>query len=124
MKKNDVMPIIHLQQMPNGGSDVTLKKDITDIEDALDKILSLRPVTWYWKEDTQNSELNYGFIAQEVEQVLPHLVSEDTWKDGSTRRFLSTNNMLPYVIYAIKEQQAQIDELRELVHEIRKTNRK
>ena len=104
MSQNEQIPVIQLKKMPTGGSDVTLKKGITILSGGLEKILALRPVTWYWKTDTKNDELNYGFIAQEVEQVLPHLVNDDTWHDGTTRKFLAVGDMTPYVVSAIKEQ--------------------
>ncbi len=57
--------------------------------------------------------LQYGFIAQEVEEAMPELVSEGTWNDGTQRKFLTTSDMMPYLVIAIKEQQAQIVRLQE-----------
>jgi hypothetical protein len=54
-------------------SDVRLKENITTIENALDKVTSLRGVNFSWKED-ENSNMVLGFIAQEVEEVEPKLV--------------------------------------------------
>ena len=111
--------IIHLLEMPTGGSDNTLKKDIRAIEDSLSTVLALRPVTWKWKTD-KTQRTNYGFIAQEVEKVLPHLVTEEEWEDGSTRKFLATNNIMPYAISAIKEQHEEITVLLEAIKEQQK----
>ena len=100
-------------EMPNGGaSDMTLKKDMIEISAALDRVLALRPVTWHWKKDHDDPRLQHGFIAQEVEQVIPELVSLDTWEDGTERKFLSTKEMIPYLVAAIQEQQREIEELR------------
>ncbi|HOZ52980.1 MAG TPA: tail fiber domain-containing protein, partial [Chitinophagaceae bacterium] len=63
------------------GSDQQFKQDIVDYNGALEKIRDLRPVNFYF--DTVNYDLNfptdmqYGLIAQEVETVLPELVSNE-----------------------------------------------
>ncbi|MEK7571436.1 MAG: helix-turn-helix domain-containing protein [Patescibacteria group bacterium] len=98
---------------PTCGSDETLKKDISSLStsDLLTKIAGLRPVSYHWKTDGGDAPLNYGFIAQEVEAVFPELVTEDTWADGSTKKFLNIGGLVPYIIGAVKEQQLQIDYL-------------
>ena len=56
-------------------SDFRLKKDIVSLENSLDKILKLNPVTFRWKNnDTKN---NIGLIAQEVEDIIPDAVNEN-----------------------------------------------
>ena len=109
----DRTPLVELQAMPNGGgSDLSLKKDVTQLSAGLNHIMALRPVSWRWKVEEANDRSEYGFVAQEVEEILPDLVSIDSWKDGSKRKFLSTKEMIPYLVAAIQEQQAQIEELR------------
>ena len=57
-------------------SDRRLKKNITDISGGqLDKILSLRPRIFEWK-DERKTGVQEGFIAQEVESVMPEAVEE------------------------------------------------
>ncbi len=93
--------------MPNGGaSDANLKVNVVEVETALERVLALRPVTWSWKDDTNERE--YGFIAQEVEKIFPELVSVKKWKDGTSRKFLLTKGLLPYLIKALDEQEQQI----------------
>lgn len=104
--------IVQLVEMPNGGSDITLKKNVVNVDDVLARVLALRPVTWNWKTDNGGAPLKYGFIAQEVEELFPDLVEVREWTDGTQRKFLSTNDLLPYLVAAIKEQQDQIEELR------------
>jgi len=118
MSQNDQIPVIHLQKMPTGGSDATLKKGVTILSGGLQKIRALQPVTWYWKTDEKNEDLNYGFIAQEVENVLPDLVNDDTWHDGTTRKFVAVGDMTPYVVSAIKEQADDIIGVNERVAEL------
>lgn len=116
--------VIELQEMPTGGgSDATLKTDIREIHSAMALLLRLRPTTWHWKSDKKRQRREYGFIAQEVEQVLPWLVSDQTWEDGSKRKFLSTKEMIPLLVRAVQEQQKQIDDLSEQVEMLSKSRR-
>lgn len=107
--------------MPNGGgSDHTLKMNIAELPEVLKKVLALRPVSWDWKE---TNEREYGFIAQEVEANMPDLVYTDTWTDGTTRKHISTKELLPYFVGAIQEQQKQIDALRADVRNLKKQDK-
>ena len=102
----------------NSTSDIRYKKNIETIDSALDKVQSLRGVTFEWdndafKEDETSKKPNFtgratGVIAQDVEKVLPEAVSEN--EDGFKN--VSYGNMVGLLIEAIKEQQAQIDELK------------
>lgn len=105
--------LVYLQAMPTGGgSDNTLKKNITDLPFTLEQVLALRPVTWNWKDTTLGDRQEYGFVAQEVEKEIPNLVYTDTWVDGTTRKFISSQALLPYLIAAIQELQAEIEDLK------------
>jgi hypothetical protein len=106
---------------PVGGtvSDVTLKNNISYFGSGiLSKIIALKPVRWNWKDKEEGTEIQYGFIAQDVERVIPHLVSEGIWKDGSKKKLLNTTDMIPYLVSAIKEQQDQIVALQRLVSKL------
>jgi hypothetical protein len=85
-------------------SDEKLKENIVTISDPIDTIKKLRGVEYNWKD---NGNKSMGVIAQEVEKVLPYLVSEN--ENGKTVMY---QNMIGLLIEAIKEQQKQIDELR------------
>ncbi len=105
-------PLVELNDMPNGGgSDKSLKKDIRTIRTGLERVLALRPVSWRWKTEKPGKKVEHGFVAQEVEEVLPDLVYLDAWDDGTERKFLSTKEMIPYLVSAIQEQQKQIEML-------------
>ena len=113
--------VVHLQEMPTGGgSDITLKQNITDLPAALTKVLALRPVTWKWKGQTSATKHEYGFIAQEIEEILPELVYSDIWTDGTDRKFIATKELVPYLVAAVKELQDQIDELEATIKALRK----
>lgn len=63
-------------------SDRRLKRDITEAAPVLDRVGRLRPVYFYWRADQFpargfGAERAYGLIADDVEQVLPELVSTD-----------------------------------------------
>lgn len=90
---------------PSCGSDFTLKKDINslDTKDLLTKVSALNPVSYRWITDDVNANLQYGFIAQEVGEQFANLVSDNLWIDGTTRKFLNTGGLMPYVVGAIKE---------------------
>jgi len=104
--------LVLLDKMPTGGgSDYTLKQNISDITITLNKVKALRPVVWNWKDKTDGRQ-EYGFIAQEVEKILPDLVYTDTWKDGTRRKFLSSKGLIPYLIAAVQELHAEIESLR------------
>mgnify|MGYP002638046679 CR=1 FL=1 len=93
-------------------SDITLKKNIELIPNALDKVLSLRGIT-YNRIDIENEPKQSGVIAQEVEKVLPEVVHTD--EEGI--KSVAYGNMVGLLIEAIKEQQQQIDELRRKLEE-------
>lgn len=89
-------------------SDERLKNNISLFTDGLDHILKLQPKTYFWNQDEKN-ELNYGFIAQDVQKVIPHAVTEMDRPDG---KFLSLDQgaFTPYMINAIKDLNSKIEE--------------
>jgi len=111
-----IQKTLKLDQMPQGGSDTDLKQDVVALVDGLDKIMALRPVSWEWKAEadrkTVDDATQYGFIAQEVEKVVPDLVGKGAWNDGRAIKTLAVTDMIPYLVAAIKEQQEQIAELK------------
>jgi hypothetical protein len=62
-------------------SDQRLKNNIQSISYGLDEILKLNPVTFNWIEDKINQGKQYGFIAQEVQKIMPDLVKNLGIKD-------------------------------------------
>jgi len=92
-------------------SDASLKKNIETVDSALDKVLALRGVTFDWKDSDVSA---YGFIAQEVEEVLPELVSDEEIKS------VQYGNITAVLVEAVKEQQKQIEELREELRLLKK----
>ena len=87
-------------------SDIKLKKNINSIEDSLSKILSLRGVGFEWKDKERGKGIQQGFIAQEVEKIIPELIT------GGETKYVNYQGIIPVLVEAIKEQQKQIDELK------------
>lgn len=89
-------------------SDANMKKNIESIEDenSLNILNSLRPVKYNWKNDGSDSEKTSGFIAQEVESVLPELVITE----NGTKR-LSMNGLIPYIVGSVKELSSKVDRI-------------
>jgi hypothetical protein len=82
-------------------SDERLKSDIKTIDNALEKVMSMRGVFF-----TKQAEKGIGVIAQEIEKVLPEVVHNGEYKS------VAYGNIVGVLIEAIKEQQKQIDELK------------
>ena len=57
-------------------SDARLKTDIQDITLGLDFISQLKPVSYKWLNNRANQDTQYGFIAQDVQEIEPSLVRE------------------------------------------------
>lgn len=91
-------------------SDERLKTNIISIsgENALTKIMDLRPVTFAWKTDETGDE-RIGLIAQEVEQILPSLVNTD--EDGY--KSVAYGGFTAYIISAAQELNKQLADLRD-----------
>ena len=88
-------------------SDARIKKNVNTIEKALDKVLQLRGVS-YQRTDIESDKTHIGVIAQEIEKILPEVVSENDKGNLS----VAYGNIVGILIEAIKEQQLQIEELK------------
>ena len=97
-------------------SDKRLKENIKPLDGALDKILKISGVEFDWKPLTEkekktihgNEGHDVGVIAQEIEEVLPEVV---TTRDSGYKA-VKYEKIVPLLIEAIKEQQKQIEELK------------
>ena len=87
-------------------SDERLKSNIETIPNALDKVLQMRGVNF-----DKNGHKSMGVIAQEVEKIIPEVVSTEN-KDGEEYLGVAYPNMVGVLIEAIKDLQKQVDELK------------
>ncbi|MBQ1698337.1 MAG: tail fiber domain-containing protein [Bacteroidales bacterium] len=103
----------------NGSSDSRLKTNVATMESSLDKVLKLRGVTFNWKNATSNTsnKLQYGFIAQEVEKVLPDLVGTDS----NGFKTVNYTGVIPVLTEAIKTQQEEIESLKSENEQLKST---
>jgi hypothetical protein len=91
------------------GSDIRLKENIAPLTNSLSKVLSLNGVSFNWKpEVSKDRSKQVGFIAQDVEKVVPELVKTD----DKGMKSLEYGNMSALLVEAVKEQQKQIDDLK------------
>jgi len=85
-------------------SDQSLKENVVDIEPSLNKIIALRPVRFDWKQEMQIEQKQIqGFIAQEVETVLPDLVYDYQYNDTEIKKSIKMGDMIPTLVKAIQE---------------------
>ena len=96
-------------------SDARVKTNVNTIENALEKTLALRGVT-YNRTDSEDVRTKVGVIAQEIIEVLPEVVNQDN--DGMYN--VSYGNITALLIEAIKEQQSQIEELKTIINGLTK----
>ena len=105
-------------------SDARLKTNVETISGALDIVKHLRGVRFQWLPDNKREsqvgntptlapdEVHVGFIAQEVEAVAPEAVVPPKKKGaGSAYYGLKEADLIPFLVEAIKEQQAEIEQL-------------
>ena len=100
-------------------SDERLKKNITELTDALSIVSKMRGVNFDWRTDefpdkNLPQKTQIGFIAQEIQSFVPEAVIEGA--DGFLA--LDYGRLTPLLVEAIKEQQAAIERLTEKTKEI------
>jgi len=86
-------------------SDISMKENIIHITNALENVTKLRGVYFNWKNEPEMGH-RIGFIAQEVEQVIPELVFTNP-TDGL--KGVNYAEMTAVLVEALKEQQQQIE---------------
>lgn len=85
-------------------SDLRLKKNVTSVENALDKIMKLDGVNFTWKDELQGGN-DIGLIAQNVQKTFPEVVNTD--QNGMLS--VSYANLVAPVIEALKELKGILD---------------
>ncbi len=115
---------VHVEGDITYSSDSRLKTDIVNIENPLDKIMSLNGVSYNWNSEEFperhfDNRTHIGVIAQNVEEVLPELV----YTDENGYKSVSYEKLTPVLIEAVKEQQSEIEALKseneELINRIK-----
>jgi hypothetical protein len=94
-------------------SDESLKSDVQTMNTALDTVMSLEGVEFTWKD---SGERDFGFIAQEVQAVLPKAVH--TAGDGV--QGVDYSRLTSVLVEAVKAQQVQIEDLKNMITKLKK----
>jgi hypothetical protein len=105
---------------PNSSSDRRFKKNISTVSGALQKLSKLNPVNYDWRQDEFenkgfNDKKQWGFIAQEIEKVMPELVKED--KKGYLK--LNYTGVIPLLTKAMQEQQTEMEKQQKEIDQLK-----
>jgi hypothetical protein len=89
-------------------SDEHLKKNITPMTDNLSQVMALQPVYFNWNAENAGTAEHPGFVAQQVQQIMPEVVSTDP-----TTGLLSIgySDLVPVMVGAMQQMQAEITTL-------------
>ena len=88
-------------------SDKRLKKNITWLKQSLEKVLKLKGVNFYRKEKTKGTDKQIWLIAQDVEKVVPEVVTEG----ADWYKAVAYSNLVALVVEAIKELATKVEKL-------------
>ncbi len=96
----------------NCTSDIRLKERVTPIDGALEKILSLRGVTFHWRDADRSGPEHLGVIAQDVEGAFPQAVSTMQAGDLNDAKAVDYAVLVAPLIEAVRTLKAENDALR------------
>jgi hypothetical protein len=87
----------------NSASDMKLKENVKKMSESLTMISKFNPVEFTWKNideviERKRTTIDYGFIAQEVEKILPHLVHE-----GNDYKVIKYEKIVPFLVKGMQE---------------------
>jgi hypothetical protein len=117
----DVVGNICVTGTVGGCSDARYKKDVETLTNALELITQIRGVNFNWRasefpDKKFSDEQQVGFIAQELKEVLPELVSQGS--DGYYS--VDYSRLTPVLVEAVKEQQKEITSLKAEMQELKR----
>ena len=93
-------------------SDRRLKENIAPITYGLNEVLQLNPVSFSWKDDN-NKNKQFGFIAQEVQEIMPEAIIEGDYLG------LEKDAIYATLVIAIQELKSQNDDLQQQINELK-----
>ena len=94
------------------GSDIVLKENVETLVTGLDIISKLRGVSYNWKNKARGESKQYGVIAQELEKVMPELVSKHSFMGEEETKGVNYIGIIAPLIEAVKELKTQVDALK------------
>jgi hypothetical protein len=92
----------------NSTSDQNLKENIVSLSDSIDILNKINPVKFNWKD---NGKVSYGVIAQELEKILPELVS-----DVGEYKSVSYVQLIAFLIDVVKKHEEEINLLKNSIN--------
>ncbi|MFT4733423.1 MAG: hypothetical protein ACI9K1_000375 [Arcticibacterium sp.] len=97
-------------------SDERLKQNIVALTDATNVLMKVYPKSYFYREDIIkkygfSEKKQFGIVAQDLEKVLPELVTSKNLGQGDFYKTVNYNSLIPILIQALKEQKLRIDEL-------------
>jgi hypothetical protein len=97
-------------------SDFTLKTNISPVNSQLENIIKMKPVSYNWKDSARGTDINYGFIAQDLQNIpdISNLVK--TFMDGDVEKLgYDPVSLIPFIIKAMQEQHDMIIHLQKQI---------
>ena len=96
-------------ELTTATSDGSLKENVEDINYGIDEVLKLKPVSYYWKDKEYGSDKEIGFIAQDIEKVIPEVVTENI---KTKLKNVNYEKLTSLLTKAMQEQQTIIEDLK------------
>ena len=101
-------------------SDATLKQDIKPLDSALDKVMSMRGVSYEFKNQASADGATHrevGFLAQEMKQAVPEVV----YGNGDGNLGIDYAKLTSVLVEAVKAQQTQIEQQQSQIDELKES---
>jgi hypothetical protein len=96
----------------NTTSDARLKTDIEPIDHATDMLMAMNPVSHRWKADP-DADAVVGFIAQEMQEIVPEAVSGDA--DSDEMMSMDYGRITPVLVAALQDAHNKIEQLEQRI---------
>ena len=97
-------------------SDARLKKNITQLDNSLQRLLRINGYQYYWIDSSHDKSIQTGVLAQEIEKEMPELVRADE----AGVKSVNYNGLIPYLIEAIKELKQENEILKQKIDKLTK----
>jgi len=117
LKDGNLISFIAYNGSYNQVSDKNLKTNIKQIDNGINIINKLNPVSFNFNNDL--NKINYGLIAQEVEEIIPEIVNENVYNINSDKKIKSINytELIPFLIKSIQELNLEIINLKNIINQ-------
>ena len=91
-------------------SDIRQKKEIKPLNYGIKELMLINPISFKWKDKNIGNSTKLGFSAQELLQIIPEVINVADNKEKTLSVFYS--DIIPVVVNATKEQQKEIEDLK------------